>query len=186
MQAVTEKDTQNPEEVASLADTLDVLDAKGNGVVTLEESGRVVLIRKCTVRASGRVIEFLNAAFADVLHYLRLVGKERGASTPTDPALTALAQGEGMEAGVLASLEKESTQYILQAIAKYWEQLPPVVASLSDLTEEEYRELTVDDGILVLYTIWMVNKNFFSNRVRQLVAAIRAQNLQPGPKDGRK
>lgn len=159
----------------NLADMLDVLTETGNGVVTLSD-GQVVHIHKCKVKASGMVIAFIEKAFDDVVAIVKAIADER-------KAVSKYLDGSGLDPNTLEAAEaatnaitKPSTRSILQMISKHWVSLSQLVSALTSLTPEQYEELPMDDGIKILIAIWVVNKNFFSNQIRPMLATLKASN----------
>lgn len=67
-------------------------------------------------------------------------------------------------------------QHILVSVA---EQLPALVASLTNVTAEEYEDMTPDHGVAVLFGIIVLNYGFFTNKIvptlRVLLGAIVAK-----------
>ena len=74
--------------------------------------------------------------------------------------------------GDLPSLDLKNPALILNLIAKYTDQVFEVVVMLTDLTEEEVKEMEMDDAILIAREVWLLNQNFFLAKILPLVKVL--------------
>jgi len=118
-------------------------DVIANTPVTVELSdGRKVEIRRCKVLQISRVLRLVSDFFSEL---------------------------KVKKIGDLPQIDLQDPSVILQLFANYADQVFEVTALLTSLNEEEMQELEMDDAILVVREVWLLNQNFFLQKILPLV-----------------
>ena len=134
-------------EPASEQDTTDATieagDAVANVPVIVElGDGREVEIHRCKVLQISRVLRLVSDFFNDL---------------------------KVTKVGDLPQIDLQNPSIILQLFANYADQVFEVTSLLTSLDEKEMRELDMDDAILVVREVWLLNQNFFLEKILPLV-----------------
>lgn len=114
-------------------------------VVVQLGDGRDVEIRRCKVLQISRVLRLVSDFFNDL---------------------------KVTKVGDLPQIDLQNPSIILQLFANYADQVFEVTALLTSLSEEEMKELDMDDAILVVREVWLLNQNFFLHKILPLVQGL--------------
>jgi len=134
----------------ALAKVSGVLDPEAPAVirVTLPDGEELpVQIFKCKARQIGYVMKFLASAF-----------KAMGASTFTDAS--------EMAAGM------QNPVTLLTMIADVLDDAIATACLLTDIDEETFKDLELDDAVAIILAVWMINQSFFLTRVLPMITGI--------------
>ena len=114
--------------------------------------GREVEIRRCKVLQISRVLRLVSDFFTDM---------------------------KVKRVGDLPSIDLQNPAILLNLLANYADQVFEVSAMLTSLEEDEIKELEMDDAILVVREVWLLNQNFFLEKILPMVQKL----LPPVPQD---
>lgn len=114
--------------------------------------GREVEIRRCKVLQISRVLRLVSDFFSDM---------------------------KVKRVGDLPNIDLQNPAILLNLLANYADQVFEVSAMLTSLEEDEVKELEMDDAILVVREVWLLNQNFFLEKILPMVQKL----LPPVPLD---
>jgi hypothetical protein len=134
-------------EPASEQETTDATIAAGDAIANVPMTvelgdGREVEIRRCKVLQISRVLRLVSDFFNDL---------------------------KVTKVGDLPQIDLQNPSIILQLFANYADQVFEVTSLLTSLDEKEMRDLDMDDAILVVREVWLLNQNFFLEKILPLV-----------------
>ena len=131
-------------------------DAIANVPVIVELSdGREVEIRRCKVLQISRVLRLVSDFFSDM---------------------------KVKRVGDLPNIDLQNPGVLLNLLANYADQVFEVSAMLTSLEEDEVKELEMDDAILVVREVWLLNQNFFLEKILPMVQKLLPP-VPPAPED---
>lgn len=149
----TKKDLEKIEQAnEALANVSEVLDPEIPSVITVtmpDGSEREVNIFKCKARQIGYVMKFLSGAF-----------KMMGVDTFSDAA--------EMTAGL------SNPAKLLNMLSGIMDDAIFTAAILTDLDQNDFMELDLDDALTVVLAVWAVNQAFFLSRILPLIQGMIA------------
>lgn len=126
--------------------TIEAGDAIANEPVIVQlGDGRDVEIRRCKVLQISRVLRLVSDFFNDL---------------------------KVTKIGDLPQIDLQNPAIILQLFANYADQVFEVTALLTSLEEDEMKELEMDDAILVVREVWLLNQNFFLQKILPMVQGL--------------
>lgn len=105
--------------------------------VSVAAGAKDVTIRKVTLRTMKPVIDLLAAIIED----LKLTSES------------------------LPSLDLKDPSVILKLISKFYDQTLDTVLPLTDLSRDELLDMDPDDSVLVIQSVVLLNKDFFTKKV---------------------
>jgi hypothetical protein len=137
----------------ALADISEVLDPETPAVINVtlpDGTTRDVQIFKCKARQIGYVMKFLASAF-----------KSMGANTFSDATnLAANMQNPALLLGMISDVMDDAIT---------------TATRLTDIDEELFKDLELDDALAIILAVWTVNQNFFLARVLPLISGVIGQ-----------
>lgn len=153
----------------SLAATASVLFEDTPDTVTLR-SGKVVNIQNGKTRHVGLLLNFFNVLVSrmpreQIVTLVSLI-QERGAKgTPA----------EAKEVDTLVSEAFDKSSLFITLMQAVFDVLPGIIESMSNLTEDEYLNLDMDEGAAVAVAVFNLNYRFFSQNLPPVLRLFLAQ-----------
>lgn len=158
MQKAVEKDKAPATEEQTIEQVLNIIQGDGTGKVTLS-NGMECIIRKCTVRSSGTVIWFIENVVDEIVSIIKLRSQED--AELKNSGLEELSSAES----ITTLMTRGSTKEFLKLISKHFDHTVKVLSSLTDMSEELFFDMELDDAVLVIRGIYEVNARFFTQKV---------------------
>ncbi len=124
--------------------TIEAGDAIANEPVIVElGDGREVEIRRCKVLQISRVLRLVRDFFKDL---------------------------KVEKIGDIPQVDLQNPTMLLGLLVDYADQVFEVTSMLTSLDEKDMQELEMDDAILVVREVWLLNQNFFLQKILPLVS----------------
>lgn len=140
-----------------LAAAADVLFGTEENPLVLR-SGEKIVVKTARVAHVGLLLHFFNALVTnlsreDIITLVTLIEERRTGASPTLDVEQLVAQAFG-RSSLLVS--------VFQAT---YEAMPRIVTALTPLTQEQWENMEMDEGILLAVSIFQVNYGFFSRNL---------------------
>lgn len=144
-------------EEGGLAAAADVLFGTDENPLTLRDGTRIVVSR-AKVAHVGLLLHFFNLLVAnlskeDIITLVTLIAETRAKRVP-DLSVEELVTQVFGRSSLLVS--------VFQAT---YEAMPKIVSALTPLTEEQWSNMDMDEGVLLAFTVFEVNYHFFSQNL---------------------
>lgn len=132
-------------------------------------TGRVVVIKAATMESLSLVMEFFKLVAGALENHqmatlIDLVSDEQKKlmAQGIDPRKVSL---ENLASADLVSKAYNNISIISVLMAALFDHLPKFATAFTDLSEEEYRKLSYDEGVLTIMGIFVLNYHFFTRRL---------------------
>lgn len=143
---------------------MDITEVLGKVVSTktvkLDSREEEVQIKKVSLNTAKPVIDLIRKVYTQL--------------APDQTGLPPAIQSMFIDDGADPNQPIDEAQIILKLIAEFFDETVSIAASLCSLTEDELRDLDMDESLVVILAIVELNKDFFTTRVATMLPALKS------------